>query len=137
MGTVMTGTVLGGVVRVGQTVEIPHLREERKVKSVQMLKRPVQSAANGDRAALCVTNLSPDLMKRGARDDARQRAHDLGPHRARAQGQVLCPQVRAAQQAAHHRGPRHDAGHRDAVRLGAAQGAGRGRAGQGAASGRL
>ena len=40
----MTGTVLSGQVKVGETLEIPNLRVEKKVKSMQMFRKPVQVA---------------------------------------------------------------------------------------------
>lgn len=43
-GTVMTGTVLGGQVKVGDNIELPNLRVEKKVKSMQMFRKPVQIA---------------------------------------------------------------------------------------------
>lgn len=43
-GTVMTGTVLGGQVKVGETIELPSLKVEKKVKSMQMFRKPVQIA---------------------------------------------------------------------------------------------
>ena len=46
-GTVLTGTVLSGQCKVGDMVEIPNLKIEKKVKSMQMFKRPVQSCARG------------------------------------------------------------------------------------------
>ena len=48
-GTIMTGTVLQGSLKVGDSVEISALKESRKVKSMQMFKKPVQSAKQGDR----------------------------------------------------------------------------------------
>jgi selenocysteine-specific elongation factor len=48
-GTVLTGTVLGGRVTVGQVVELPELKLERKVKSIQMFRRPVTCAEQGER----------------------------------------------------------------------------------------
>jgi selenocysteine-specific elongation factor len=45
----MTGTVLSGRVRVGDTVDIPALGLDRKVKSMQSFKRPVDTAIQGDR----------------------------------------------------------------------------------------
>jgi selenocysteine-specific elongation factor len=50
----MTGTVLGGQVKVGDNIEIPNLRVEKKVKSMQMFRKPVQSAHQGDRLGICV-----------------------------------------------------------------------------------
>ena len=43
-GTVLTGTVLSGKVAVGQNIGFPELQMDRKVKSMQMFKQPVQSA---------------------------------------------------------------------------------------------
>lgn len=48
-GTVMTGTVLRGTVRVGDSVEIPSLSVEKKVKSIQCFKKPVEAVSQGDR----------------------------------------------------------------------------------------
>ncbi|XP_061407807.1 selenocysteine-specific elongation factor [Lethenteron reissneri] len=64
-GTVMTGTVLSGSVSVNDTVEIPALKVTKKVKSMQMFRKPVTSAAQGDRVGLCVTQFDPKLLERG------------------------------------------------------------------------
>jgi len=64
-GTVVTGTVLGGEIHVGNSIEIPQLGLERKVKSMQMFKEPVQHASKGDRVAVCLANLDPTLLERG------------------------------------------------------------------------
>ena len=64
-GTVLTGTVLSGECKVGDTVEIPNMKLEKKVKSMQMFKRPVQSCARGDRLGMCITQLDHKLMERG------------------------------------------------------------------------
>jgi len=64
-GTIMTGTVLQGSLKVGDSVEISALKESRKVKSMQMFKKPVQSAKQGDRIGLCVTQFDSSLMERG------------------------------------------------------------------------
>lgn len=50
----MTGTVLSGQVKVGDTVELPNLKAEKKVKSMQMFRKPVQLARQGDRVGMCV-----------------------------------------------------------------------------------
>lgn len=39
-GTVLTGTVLAGSVSLNSTIEIPHLHLQRKVKSLQMFRKP-------------------------------------------------------------------------------------------------
>lgn len=64
-GTVCTGTVISGSIAVNQTLEFPELKLERKVKSMQMFKRPVQRAVQGDRVGVCVTQLSADQLERG------------------------------------------------------------------------
>lgn len=64
-GTVMTGTMLNGSVAVNDTVEIPTLKVTKKVKSIQMFRKPVQKASQGDRVGLCVTQFDPKLLERG------------------------------------------------------------------------
>ncbi|KAJ9596344.1 hypothetical protein L9F63_012619 [Diploptera punctata] len=64
-GTVMTGTVLQGTVCVNDTVEIPSMHITKKVKSMQMFKKPVEQAAQGDRIGLCVTQFDPKQLERG------------------------------------------------------------------------
>jgi selenocysteine-specific elongation factor len=46
-GTVVTGTVLSGTVGINDMIEIPHLQLQRKVKSMQMFRRPVRVASQG------------------------------------------------------------------------------------------
>uniref|UniRef100_A0A1A9X4Z9 Tr-type G domain-containing protein n=1 Tax=Glossina brevipalpis TaxID=37001 RepID=A0A1A9X4Z9_9MUSC len=64
-GTVCTGTIVQGQVKVNDFVELPAIREQRKVKSLQMFKRPVQSAIMGDRVGVCVTQFSAKQLERG------------------------------------------------------------------------
>ncbi|GJP34601.1 hypothetical protein CLOM_g19027 [Closterium sp. NIES-68] len=64
-GSVMTGTVLRGHVAVNDSLELPLLKLQKKVKSMQMFHRPVSQAAQGDRVGLCVTQLDPKLIERG------------------------------------------------------------------------
>jgi selenocysteine-specific elongation factor len=81
-GTVMTGTVLSGSVSVNdvrpagsacaflcthgqQTLEIPELRVQRKVKSMQMFRRPVVRAVQGDRVGVCVAQMDAAALERG------------------------------------------------------------------------
>ncbi|XP_051568447.1 selenocysteine-specific elongation factor-like [Myxocyprinus asiaticus] len=64
-GTVITGTILQGSLSVNDTVEIPALKVTRKVKSVQMFRKPVPSAMQGDRVGVCVTQFDPKLLERG------------------------------------------------------------------------
>ena len=64
-GSVVTGTVIQGSVRVNDTVEISSLKIQKKVKSMQMFKKPVNEASQGDRVAICVTQFDPKLLERG------------------------------------------------------------------------
>ncbi|KAG8462949.1 hypothetical protein KFE25_001722 [Diacronema lutheri] len=64
-GTVCTGTILSGTMAVNQMIEFPELKVERKVKSIQMFKKPASSASQGDRVGVCVTQLNADALERG------------------------------------------------------------------------
>ena len=46
-------------------MEIAALRETRKVKSLQMFRRPVSEARQGDRVGLCVTQFDAKELERG------------------------------------------------------------------------
>ena len=46
-------------------VEISALKESRKVKSIQMFKKPVTKAQQGDRIGLCVTQFESSQLERG------------------------------------------------------------------------
>lgn len=60
----MTGTVLKGKIDVGGEIEIPSLGETKKVKSMQMFRKPVSTAKKGDWVGICVTNLDSKLIER-------------------------------------------------------------------------
>lgn len=64
-GTVLTGTLLQGLVKVGDDVLLPDHQLERKVKGIQMFRKPVQTAQKGDRIGLCVTQFNAGDMERG------------------------------------------------------------------------
>ncbi|XP_033606355.1 selenocysteine-specific elongation factor isoform X2 [Cryptotermes secundus] len=64
-GTVMTGTVLQGAVNVNDTVEIPSVHVTKKVKSLQMFRRPVERAVQGDRIGICISQFDPNQLERG------------------------------------------------------------------------
>ena len=50
----MTRTVLGGQVKVGDTADLPNLKAEKKVKSMQMFSKPIQIARQGEKVGMCV-----------------------------------------------------------------------------------
>nr|KAG5699860.1 hypothetical protein BaRGS_034634 [Batillaria attramentaria] len=64
-GTVLTGTAISGSVSVNDTVEIPSMKVQKKVKSMQMFRKPVERIVQGDRAGICVTQFDPKLLERG------------------------------------------------------------------------
>ena len=64
-GTVMTGTVLSGSMKVGMEIDFPELKQQRKIKSMQMFKKPVMAVHQGDRVGVCVTQLDAKAMERG------------------------------------------------------------------------
>jgi len=64
-GTVVTGTVLSGRVRVGDTVTVYPGRVKVKVRGIQSHDKPVEEARAGQRAALNLSDISKDDVKRG------------------------------------------------------------------------
>ncbi|CAN7994068.1 unnamed protein product [Ixodes hexagonus] len=64
-GTVLTGTVLEGSVSLNDVIEIPSLRVTKKVKSIQVFRKPVNKAIQGERVGVCVTQLEAGLLERG------------------------------------------------------------------------
>jgi selenocysteine-specific elongation factor len=64
-GTVVTGTVLHGSTKVQDTIYFPEYNLERKVKSIQMFKRPTIKVRQGDRCGICVASLDSTLIERG------------------------------------------------------------------------
>eukprot|EP01061_Rhynchopus_euleeides_P044393 TRINITY_DN7787_c0_g1_i1.p1 TRINITY_DN7787_c0_g1~~TRINITY_DN7787_c0_g1_i1.p1 ORF type:complete len:579 (+),score=219.12 TRINITY_DN7787_c0_g1_i1:54-1790(+) len=63
-GTILTGTVLQGRVSTGQTVYFPETKVDRKVRSIQVFKRPVKFARRGDRIGMSVSKVDTS-MERG------------------------------------------------------------------------
>jgi len=64
-GTILTGTVLQGSIKVGDSLEIPSLATVKKVKSMQMFRKAVDRISQGDRAGVCVTQFDAALLERG------------------------------------------------------------------------
>lgn len=64
-GTVLTGTVLHGGARVGDTLELPQLGVTKAIKSMQMFHRPAQACTKGDRVGIRVTQLDAAQIERG------------------------------------------------------------------------
>ncbi len=64
-GTVLSGTILQGCVKINDSIEIFDLKTERKVKSMQMFRESIDKAQAGDRVGICITNFDSNLLERG------------------------------------------------------------------------
>ena len=65
-GTVVTGTLLSGKVKVGDTVEVLPPGERVRVREVQVHGRKMEEAAAGQRVALNLVGLDRQRLQRGA-----------------------------------------------------------------------
>jgi selenocysteine-specific elongation factor len=65
MGTVVTGTILRGKVKIGDKVEIVPNRKDCKVRSIQIFGRDVEEASAGDRVGLALTKIRSRDLSRG------------------------------------------------------------------------
>ena len=64
-GTIVTGTVLAGQASIGDTIELPALKIDKKIKSMQMFRKPVSKVAQGDRVGICLPQLDAKKIERG------------------------------------------------------------------------
>ncbi len=64
-GTVVTGTVQQGVVKLGERLELYPQRETAKVRSIQVFGQPRKEAVAGDRIGLNLPEISDKIVKRG------------------------------------------------------------------------
>ena len=64
-GTVVTGTLSGGVLAVGDAVEAQPSGVSGRIRSLQSYKRSVESAAPGMRVAVNIAGISSDAVQRG------------------------------------------------------------------------
>lgn len=64
-GTILSGTILRGEVSANDTIHFPMLKLDKKIKSMQMFKKPITKAVSGDRLGICVTNVDASLLERG------------------------------------------------------------------------
>jgi len=56
-GTIVTGTVLEGTVSVKDDIYFPELCEKKVVKEMQMFKKSITKAYQGDRIGMLIKNL--------------------------------------------------------------------------------
>ncbi|KAK4877763.1 hypothetical protein RN001_010269 [Aquatica leii] len=64
-GTILTGTILQGSIKVGDEIELPSINTIKMVKSIQMFRQSVSSGSAGDRIGVRVTQFDSKLMERG------------------------------------------------------------------------
>lgn len=64
-GTIITGTILKGSIQQGSMIEIPEQGISRKIKSMQMFRKPVIRAKQGDRVGICLSNFDAKSTERG------------------------------------------------------------------------
>ena len=64
-GTVLTGTVVSGQARTGDTLQLPATGSSGKMKSAQVFRQSVSSVQQGDRAGICVPGVPADALERG------------------------------------------------------------------------
>lgn len=65
-GTVLTGTVLQGSIKVGDTIQLSTSTNLRyRIKSMQIFHQNASIAKSGDRVGICLANLDSNTMERG------------------------------------------------------------------------
>ena len=64
-GTVVTGTLTGGALRVGDEIAIRPGSQRGRIRSLQSLQQPVVTAAPGDRVAVNLAGVGHDEVQRG------------------------------------------------------------------------
>ena len=62
-GTVMTGTVIQGQVKKGELIELPELGFVNKIKSIQMFRKAMDAAQQGDRVGMLVNDLDASQVR--------------------------------------------------------------------------
>ena len=65
-GTVVTGTLWGGIIKQGDTVELLPSRKQARVRSLQVHGEKRETAAAGQRVAVNLTGIEKELVERGS-----------------------------------------------------------------------
>lgn len=63
-GTVATGTIISGVVKTGDDIELPEIGECKKIKSIQMFRKTIDKVMKGDRCGQLIPNLDHTKIER-------------------------------------------------------------------------
>ena len=64
-GTVVTGTLSGGTLQTGDTVELQPSGQQGRIRGVQSYKKSVETALPGSRVAVNITGIDKDEISRG------------------------------------------------------------------------
>jgi selenocysteine-specific elongation factor len=64
-GTVLTGTIHRGRLSVGDLVEVFPTKQQGRIKSIQVFRKPRKEAKAGDRIGVAVTGINPQRVSRG------------------------------------------------------------------------
>lgn len=64
LGCILTGTILEGFLKVGDTIEIVNLKVQKKVKSMQSFHQNINEAHKGDRLGVCIGPFDSKLVER-------------------------------------------------------------------------
>ena len=65
MGTILTGTILSGILKVNQNLEVLPVKTSGRVKSIQIFRQNVDSANAGDRVGINIKGLDLKKIYRG------------------------------------------------------------------------
>jgi selenocysteine-specific elongation factor len=65
-GTVVTGTLMGGTLHLGEMVEIHPLRKQFRIRGIQVHRNRAQEARAGQRTAVNLAGIEADQIKRGS-----------------------------------------------------------------------
>ena len=63
-GTVATGTIMKGNIKINDEIYFPELSNKYMVKEIQIFRKSVKSATKGDRVGLLIKNLDNQKVER-------------------------------------------------------------------------
>ena len=63
-GTIITGTIIKGNIKVNDEVYFPELMEKKQVKEIQIFRKSVKFANKGDRVGMLIKNLDKEKLER-------------------------------------------------------------------------
>ena len=64
LGCVLTGTILNGEMKIGDSIEIVNIRTQKKIKSIQSFHQTINYARKGDRVGVCIGPFDSKLVER-------------------------------------------------------------------------